>query len=142
MSTETNKSIVSRLFDDWAEITKGNFQTLEAVCAPDIAIHDPMMGNVQGVEAFKQLFSFFNEAYPGHTVKVHKVIGEDDYVTVFHTHFAKHGGTFMGLPATGKEIVVNGIEGFRIADGRIVEFWRHDDDAGILTQLGILPPPA
>ncbi|MCE7980110.1 MAG: hypothetical protein DYG89_02865 [Caldilinea sp. CFX5] len=84
----------------------------------------------------------FNSAFPGHRVQVHHLVAEGDLVSVIHTHFAKHTGPFMGMPPTGKEIVVNGVEVIRLANGKIVEFWRHDDDAGLLMQLGAMPTPA
>jgi predicted ester cyclase len=48
----------------------------------------------------------------------------------------------MGLPGTGKQIVVEGLELFRLQNGRITEFWRKDDDVSLLIQLGIMPAPA
>lgn len=47
----------------------------------------------------------------------------------------------MGRPPTGQSVVVNGLELFRVVDGRIVEFWRKDDDVSLLMQLGFLPAP-
>lgn len=140
MSTEQNKVIVSRVFEELLNQEKKS--VIDEVYAPDIVIHDPFMGTASGVDAFKQLLGMFDAAFPGHRVKVHQVIGEGDYVTVLHTHTAKHAGPFMGMAATGKEVTVNGVEVFRMANGKIVEFWRHDDDAGLLMQLGIISPPA
>ena len=47
----------------------------------------------------------------------------------------------MGMPPTGKTVIVNGLELFRLHDGKIVEFWRKDDDVSLLIQLGMLPAP-
>jgi predicted ester cyclase len=46
----------------------------------------------------------------------------------------------MGIPATGKQITIKGIEVFRIADGKIVEVWASMDNLGMLQQLGAIPP--
>ena len=140
MSTEQNKSIVSRVFEEL--LNQENKGIIDEVYAQDIVVHDPFMGTASGVEAFRQLLGMFDAAFPGHRVKVHQIIGEGDYVTVLHTHTAKHTGPFMGMAPTGKEVVVHGVEVFRMANGKIVEFWRHDDDAGLLMQLGIVPAPA
>jgi predicted ester cyclase len=67
---------------------------------------------------------------------------EGGYVYVLHTHLATHTGPFMHLAPTGRRVVVGGVEIFRLRDGKIVEFWRKDDDASLLMQLGILPAPA
>jgi len=52
-----------------------------------------------------------------------------------------HKGDLMGIQATGKRIVVKGIEVFRIADGKIIEVWASMDNLGMLRQLGLIPTP-
>jgi predicted ester cyclase len=64
------------------------------------------------------------------------------HVVILHTHYATHTREFMGIPTTGISVVVNGLEQYRIVNGKIVEFWRHDDDAGLLRQLGAIPQSA
>jgi len=48
----------------------------------------------------------------------------------------------MGIPPTGKQIIVAGIEIFHFANGKVVEEWINGDDLGLLQQLGVIPPPA
>ena len=62
-------------------------------------------------------------------------------MSVLHTHTATNTGSFLGMPPTGKTVVVNGLELFRLRNGKIVEFWRKDDDVSMLMQLGMLPMP-
>jgi predicted ester cyclase len=45
----------------------------------------------------------------------------------------------MGVPATGRTLVLDGINIFRIEDGRIVERWGRLDQLGLLRQLGLVP---
>jgi predicted ester cyclase len=97
-------------------------------------------GTLHGVDGFRQLLGLFDAAFPHHRVEVHQILGEGDYVSVLHTHLARHGGEFMGLPVTGKEVRVPGVEIFRMQNGKVAEFWRHDD-AGLLMQLGIVSAP-
>jgi predicted ester cyclase len=54
---------------------------------------------------------------------------------------ATNTGPFMHLAPTGKSVMVNGLEMFRVVDGQIVEFWRKDDDVNLLMQLGAMPAP-
>lgn len=99
------------------------------------------MGTTSSVSAFKQLMSVFETAFPHHRIKVEQVTAEGDFVWVLHTHTATHTGPFMNLPPTGKTAIVSGIELFRLKNGKIVEFWRKDDDASLLMQLRALPGP-
>ncbi len=45
---------------------------------------------------------------------------------------ATHGGEFMGVPATGRRISIEGIGILRIVDGRMVERWNVTDVIGLL----------
>jgi predicted ester cyclase len=63
------------------------------------------------------------------------LVAEGDTVAVWHTHSGTHGGDFAGIPATGKQVIINGLELLRISDGQIAEFWHMDDFAGMLQQI-------
>jgi predicted ester cyclase len=45
----------------------------------------------------------------------------------------------MGLPATGKPITITGINIYRVANGKIVDYWHHEDMLGVMQQLGMVP---
>ena len=139
MSVEQNKTLVRRAFDELINQEKKSI--IEEVFSQDVVIHDPFMGTASGIDAFKELLGMFDAAFPGHRVTVENITAEGDYVSVLHTHTATHTGQFMQLPPTGKTIVVNGIELYRVVNGKIVEFWRKDDDVSLLMQLGAIPTP-
>jgi predicted ester cyclase len=46
-----------------------------------------------------------------------------------------HTGDFLGVPATGKQLQVRGIEIWRLADAKIVERWGVVDVAGVMEQI-------
>ncbi len=136
---EANKALAVRLYEE--VINQEDRAVIDAIFAPDVILHDPFTGTQQGVEAFEGLLGMFDAAFPHHRVGVETVLAEGDYVAVLHTHYATHNGPFMGLAPTGKALAIGGLELFRIANGRIVEFWRKDDDVSLLMQLGALPAP-
>jgi steroid delta-isomerase-like uncharacterized protein len=139
MSTDMNKALVRRVYDEVINQTQA--LVIDELFAADVVIHDPFLGTAHGIEAFRQLLGMFDTAFPHHRVSIEHLIAEDDMVCVLHTHTATHRGPFMGLPPTGKDVVVGGIELLRVRDGKIVEFWRKDDDVSLLMQLGMLPAP-
>jgi predicted ester cyclase len=53
-----------------------------------------------------------------------------------------HNGELMGVAPTGKQIAVEAISVFRIADGKIAEEWTVWDALGLLQQVGAVPAPA
>lgn len=140
MSIEQNKTVVRRIYDE--VLNQENKAVIDEIFADDVTIYDPFTGVTKGPESFRQLLNIFDTGFPGHRVTVHQVVAEGEYVSVLHTHHATHTGPFMGLPGTGKQVNVEGLELYRLRNGRIVEFWRKDDNVSLLVQLGILPAPA
>ncbi len=139
MSTEQNKAVVTRFYEEL--INQENKACIDEIMGAEAVSHDPLMGTSTGRDAFRQLLSVFDTAFPHHRVTVETIIAEGDYVSVLHTHTATHTGPFMHLPPTGKTAVVGGLELFRLQNGQIVEFWRKDDDFSLLMQLGAIPAP-
>ncbi len=81
-------------------------------------------------------------AFPDLHVTPEDVIAEGDSVVARLTSRGTHQGEFQGIPPTGKQITLTGIEVFRIADGTIAERWGEFDFLGLLQQLGVIPSPA
>ena len=52
-----------------------------------------------------------------------------------------HKGDLMGIPATGKQVTMTGLDLFRLVDGKIVEELVEWDALGLLQQLGVVPTP-
>jgi predicted ester cyclase len=141
MSTiSENKATVMRIYDD--VLNREDKDVIEIIFTNNCIIHDPFTGITHGPESFRQLLGIFDTAFPGHRVEVAKVVAEGDFVSVLHTHFATHTGIFLGMPGTGKQVKVEGLELYRMQNGRIAEFWRKDEDVSLLMQLGMMPAPA
>jgi predicted ester cyclase len=50
---------------------------------------------------------------------------------------ARHTGTLLGMPATGKSIQWDAVDIYRVNDaGKITEQWAFEDFAAILSQAG------
>jgi len=50
-------------------------------------------------------------------------------------------GPLMGMPATGKQATVTGMDITRMANGKVVEHWGQLDMLGLMQQLGVVPMP-
>jgi len=68
-------------------------------------------------------------------------IAEGDKVVVRGTMTGTHSAEFMGIPATGKQVKISGIDVTRFHEGQSVEHWGQWDVAGLMQQLGVMPPP-
>ena len=47
----------------------------------------------------------------------------------------------MGIPPTGKQVQITGIDLFRFSGDKIAEHWGVFDQLGMLQQLGVAPSP-
>ena len=136
MSVEDNKAAVRRFYQ---EVINGrNPDALDELLVPDGVDHT--FGS-QSTEQAKQFFAMVYRAFPDLHVEVHDVVAEGDLVAVRSTYTGTHQGEFLGIPATGKQATTNGVEFFRMQDGKQVEHWGGPDTFSFLVQLGVMPGP-
>jgi predicted ester cyclase len=79
------------------------------------------------------------QAFPDAMVIPEAMVAEGDKVAVRFTVRGTHRGEFMGIAPTGKEVVVQGMDINRMANGKIVERWGIADSLSMLQQLGVIP---
>jgi steroid delta-isomerase-like uncharacterized protein len=136
MPVEDNRAAVRRFYE---EVINGkNLDVIDELVTPDVVDHT--FGS-QGVEATKQFFRMLQQAFPDLHAEVHDVIAEGELVAARVTHSGTHQGEFVGIPATGRQTRVSGVDLFRMQDGRHAEHWGGPDMASLLQQLGVMPAP-
>jgi steroid delta-isomerase-like uncharacterized protein len=138
MTTEENKAIVRRLIDE--VISQGNLAVLDELLAPTYIYHAPGM-EVRGSDGMKQVFTMLRSAFPDWRETTEDLIAETDKVVFRVTGYGTHHGDFMGIPATGKQVAMQGIDIVRVEGGKLVEHWANFDQLGLMQQLGVIPPP-
>ncbi|MBK6712738.1 MAG: ester cyclase [Chloroflexi bacterium] len=69
------------------------------------------------------------------------MVAEGDKVVVRFTVTGTHQGFFAGIPATGKQVAMQGIIIHRLHNGKIIEDWVVRDTLGLMQQLGMIPVP-
>jgi len=134
--SETNKDIIRRLFDD--VLNGGRLALLDTIVGAAFVDHSPAAGQASGAAGVKAKVSALREGFPDLRFTLEELIGEDELVAARYHWRGTHGGPFLGIPATGKTILVRGMDFYRLRDNRIVEHWDNVDDLGMLTQLGDL----
>lgn len=139
MSSGDVKAVAERFFAVGGN--EGDLAALDALLAPDFVYHDTMPGIPPTAGGLKQVLSMFFAALSDTRTTIDDLVAEGDLVAVRHTHRARHTGALMGIPPTGRELTVTGIELLRIRGGKVAEFWRMDDDLGLLQQIGAIPAP-
>ena len=106
----------------------------------DIASPEPITTK-DGVRAYAQ--AWFT-AFPDMSVKqMNRVVGEDAVAAEVQFTGTNTGPMMMAgkeIPPTGKGVVGKGTYFARAKDGKIVEFNSYPDIAGMMMQLGFMPP--
>ena len=94
-------------------------------------------------EGLKMFTGAFREGFPDLSCAVEDVIAEGDRVAGRLSLRGTHRGTLLGIPATGKQVVVSVMVIARFDEaGKWVEDWANWDQVGMLQQLGVIPAPA
>ncbi|MEZ4570401.1 MAG: ester cyclase [Thermomicrobiales bacterium] len=136
--SETNKEIVRRGVEDvWNGHSPG---TADEIVASDFVVHaSAPEGEIRGRMASSGI-SRRCELFPTSTM-IDDHIAEGDRVVTRWSAQGTPEGTFQGIPPTGKQVTLTGIDIDRIAGGKIVECWMNLDELGLLQQLGVIPEP-
>jgi steroid delta-isomerase-like uncharacterized protein len=139
MSSETNKAVIRRLMDE--VVNAGNLDAIDEIVAPDFVNHNPLPGASPGRDGFKQTFRNLHAAFPDLHVIDTDLIAEGDRVVTLRGFEGTQNGTFMGVPPTGKRLVLDGMTVFRVVNGQITERWGVLDMLSVMRQLGLIPEP-
>ncbi|MBV8360856.1 MAG: ester cyclase [Deltaproteobacteria bacterium] len=101
--------------------------------------HLPSSSNVLDLARVIEIDAMFHAAFPDLHFTLEDIVAEGDKVAYRYTVRGTHMGDFMGLAATGKQILVTGTLTTRIADGKFQEDWENIDMLGLMQQLGVIP---
>ena len=119
-SPDIYKAIVRRYYDAFST---GGSDLLDEVVADDFVDHDPMPGQPQGLVGIKLAVDSFRSAFPDGEMVVDELIAEGDRVVARVTMSGTHRGEYAGLAGTGRAVRAEGVEVFRLADGKLAEGW-------------------
>src|SRR5213593_4732614 len=125
MSSEQNKAIVRRLFEEpW----KGNLDVVDELTASDYVGHDPANPEpLRGPEGVKEFISTYRAAFPDSRITVEQQLAEGDLVATRWSGRGTHEGELMGIQPTGKQVTVSGLTISRLIGGKVVEEFQNWD---------------
>jgi predicted SnoaL-like aldol condensation-catalyzing enzyme len=123
MAFQWAQYLVSAFYDEF--VNQNNTELLDAFVATNVIVHDPHIGAVKGLAAFKFLLTLFRGGFPSQHTIVHYLCVEGDTISVAHSH----------CEPKEQVLTFGGYDVFRLAGGKIVECWRSDDDARLMRPL-------
>jgi steroid delta-isomerase-like uncharacterized protein len=134
--SEQNKDLVRRL----VETFNGHaLDPLDSLLADDFVWHGGSFGEIEGLDAFKQLIGAFYAAFPDLRLELDELVAERDLVVSRYTTTGRQSAELLGVPATGKHAQWREQPIYRVADGKIAEIWWVADIFGLMQQLGAIP---
>jgi len=137
MDIEAEKRAVRRYYEE--VLNGGNEGLLEELVAPGYVEHDPFPGQGDGLQGLRERVALLRSAFSPCVYTIEDLIAEGDRVVVRWRSVGTHSGSFVGLPPTGRDYTMAGIDIHRLARGRLAEHWHVVDQLALLQQLGVIP---
>jgi predicted ester cyclase len=128
--SEENKAKARTFYSEVMQ--KGNWAVLDELVAPNFVDHQPAPGQAAGSAGIKQFVTALRAAITGLQVSVEHMIAEGDLVAAHVVCRGKHTGELMGIPASGKDVVMRVSDLVRIENGKAVERWGVEDMSGLV----------
>jgi steroid delta-isomerase-like uncharacterized protein len=114
-------------------------ETIDELSDPGLVDHNPAPGHEPTLAGFKEKVAGFKAAFPDLQEDLQDIIASGDTVA---TRWAVTGSLqqeLMGIPASGQPVRVEGMNFYRLRDGRVTDIWAQFDGVALLQQLGALP---
>lgn len=132
-SPEANIAVAARWTDEvW---TGKDLDVLDEIANPAIVHHGAAFPDVHGVEELRQAIGRQIDVWPDITLKVDEAFADGDTVVVRWSGTGTNEGEFLGLPPTGQETTLSGINIYRLACGQIIEGWSELNGLSLLRQI-------
>ncbi len=131
------KAIVRRCFEDI--VARGDLAAAEKVLGEDVVFHTATGAVLRGRREFQHFAQQMREAFPDLRFEIQEELVDGDRVATRYTMRGTFESTLMGLLPNDEEFVVQGIDTFRLEDGKIVEIHASYDTLGQMQQLGVVP---
>jgi steroid delta-isomerase-like uncharacterized protein len=137
MSTEENMTTNRRFYEE--VINQKHLSVVDEVAGEEYVSHSFPPGLPPGREGLKAFISAFHAAFPDGQLSIDQMIAEGDTVATRLTFRGTHTGDFLGIPSTGKQVVVPALDMARYTHGKLVEHWGGPDQMSLMQQLGVIP---
>jgi predicted ester cyclase len=112
----------------------GDWEALGELFEPDVVIHHPGIGPVEGRSANIGLLQLIHGAVTGYHRTTTDLVAEGNRGAFRFTITGTHTGDLPGFPATDRAIEVSGAMHFEVVDGRLrsaFEIVNHDSIRGL-----------
>jgi steroid delta-isomerase-like uncharacterized protein len=133
-SVMDNATVVRTLFEEF--FNKGDEDVVKDLVADVYDFHNGPADVPRTREAFVAGTRFMRASVPDMHWEISLLVAVGDLVVVRSTLTGTHAGDFLGVPATGRQILVRVADFYRLEGGKIREHWDVVDNLAALLRLG------
>jgi len=112
---------------------------IDELCDPSLVDHNPAPEHEPTLAGFKEKVAFFAATFPDLEEALQDIVASGDTVATRWVLTGSLQQEFMGIPASGQTIRVEGMNFYRLQDGRVTEIWTQFDALAMMQQLGAIP---
>ena len=137
MGIQANRDVVRGLVEECINPYRPDL--LDRFVDERIRAHPGTPGTAPATEGLDQLREAVHRirgVFPDLHIEVEQLVAEEDLVAARWTATGTHSGDLAGIAPTGTAVRWSGTDVYRLAEGKIVEWWRNDDFVWLLHQLG------
>ena len=117
----------------------GDQATIDELCDPGFVDHNPAPDHEPTLAGFKEKIEYMCSRFPDLTEDLQDTIASGDTVATRWVLTGSQQQEFMGIPASGQSIRVEGMNFYRLRDGRVTDVWTQFDGLSMMQQLGAIP---
>ena len=136
---EGNAAIMKKFYNEVANM--GNMAMIDELISDSFMEHEQVPGGAQGKDAVKGWFTMLHSGMPDVKFTIIDMVAHGDKVWTYYKMTGTQSGEFMGMPASGKKIEVNGVDIVQFKDGKAIAHWGVSQDLQMMQQLGMIPMP-
>jgi steroid delta-isomerase-like uncharacterized protein len=113
--------------------------TIDEICDPRLVDHNPAPDHEPTLAGFKQKVAGFKAIFPDLVEDLQDIIAGGNTVATRWVVTGSLQQDFMGIPASGQKIRIEGMNFYRLNDGRVTDIWTQFDGVAMMQQLGVIP---
>jgi steroid delta-isomerase-like uncharacterized protein len=136
MSNESRKERVVKAWE--AAWDHGDVDALDGLMSPGYVRRSTSGHQDQSREEFKAAITSARSAFPDLTTTIEEIVADGDRVAIRWHSDGRHEGSFLGVPATHRQMTVSGATFARFEGDLVVEEYVTWDPRALLAALGII----
>jgi steroid delta-isomerase-like uncharacterized protein len=113
--------------------------TIDELCDPGLVDHNPAPDHEPTLAGFREKVAGFKAIFPDLKEDLQDIIASGDTVTTRWVVTGSQQQEFMGIPVSGQTIRVEGMNFYRLKNGRVTDIWTQFDGVAMMQQLGAVP---